>query len=113
MNSYPHHSLERGRVEKVKLDESIEAGQVLLWGSLLAEPLRRLLRHAARLSHADAPRALRGRQGLQDVEGSGLPQQPLELDQPQGEIDMGGKEKLLLNYWCFGVEDGDTLKESN
>ena len=82
---------ERRGAEKVKLGERqrpVEAvgqvGLVLLRGSLLAEPVRRLLRHAARLPDADAARAVRGRQGLQDVEGPRLPQEPLELNQPQG-----------------------------
>ena len=85
----PFPSAERRGVEKVKLGEQPvkavgQGGLVLLRGSLLAEPVRRLLRHAARLPDADAARAVHGRQGLQDVEGPRLQQEPLELNQPQG-----------------------------
>ena len=87
----PVPSTERRGVEKVKPGEQqrpAEAvGQVLiLRDSLLTEPVRRLLRHAARLPDADAARAVRGRQGLQDVEGPRLQQEPLELHQPQGRV---------------------------
>ena len=86
----PFPSAERRGVEKVKLGEQPvkavgQVSHVLLRGPLLAEPVRRLLRHAARLPDADAARAVRGRQGLQDVEGPRLPQKPLELNQSQGK----------------------------
>ena len=86
----PASPAERRGVEKVKLGEQQRPAEavglvlVLLRESLLAEPVRRLLRHAARLPDADAARAVRGRQGLQDVEGPRLQQEPLELNQPQG-----------------------------